>query len=92
MDSKRYAAHKMTESRALTLKVIVEYIDHHGFPPAIREIMNLRGMRSCNGVVEQLAWLKRHGFIGFERGLSRTITVLDRALAEIGQECAEAAQ
>lgn len=70
--------------RALTLRQlqllnsIRNYIAAHRYPPTIRELCDLLGVRSTNGVAEQLRALEKKGAIRRDRRTSRGIVVIEK--------------
>lgn len=54
---------KMTEKDLITLNVIKNYIDQHGYSPSYREIGELLGISSTNSVWERMQRLYCLGLI-----------------------------
>ena len=54
---------------------IVGYMLAHGYPPTIREIGEMSGLKSTCSVSQYLMKLKDEGIIDFDPLASRTITV-----------------
>jgi repressor LexA len=64
------------------LNFIAEEINTKGYPPSIREMMDIIAVSSLRGVTYHLDELQRKGYLLRERK-SRSITILDRARNEI---------
>lgn len=70
-----------TERQLVVLRAVVEFIREHNYPPTLREIGKLIGIRSTNGVNDHLVALERKGYIERDQMKTRSITVL-----RIGEE------
>lgn len=68
---------KLPPRQKQTLRVIARYIDACGFPPTVREIGDLMGIRSVNGVIGNLKKLEARGLIQREFGKRRGIRIVD---------------
>lgn len=66
---------KLTEKQRSILEYLVQYSDQHGYPPSIREIGAIFGIKSLRGVTVHLVALEKKGFIKRE-STSRSIKVL----------------
>ncbi len=61
------------------LALIEVCIDRWGYAPSIRELCQLRGAASTNGIAEQLSALQRKGFIHRKEMRARSIVVIQGA-------------
>lgn len=63
---------------------LARYVHEHGYPPSIRELAQLLGLASSNGVAQQLAALQRKGWItqGTKRARSIQLLVTEEQLSE----------
>jgi len=69
----------ITETQEKVLNKILEFVEERGFPPTIREIMNLMGYASVNNVQRILNVLEKKEYIKRNlRGGARCIEVVDR--------------
>lgn len=68
---------KLPPRQKQTLQVIRNYIKACGFPPTVREIGDLMGIRSVNGVIGNLKKLESRGLIRREFGKRRAIVIVD---------------
>lgn len=72
-----------TDRQREILRVIADFMAQHGWAPSTRELCGLTGIRSTNGVQDQLKALHRRGLITRGKG-ARTLALTDagqRALA-----------
>jgi len=68
----------ITETQEKVFQTIRGFVDERGFPPTIREIMNLMGYSSVNNVQRILNVLEKKGYIKRNlRGGARCLEVLD---------------
>ena len=63
----------LTKRQQQVLTIITQSIEERGYPPTMREIGELMGIRSTNGVNDHLKALERKGFIIREDLKSRTL-------------------
>ncbi|MDC0728575.1 LexA family transcriptional regulator [Phytobacter diazotrophicus] len=56
--------------------LLLFYIRQHGYPPTMKELAGLIGVRSVNAVAEHLKALERKGLITQVRGAARGITIV----------------
>jgi len=69
----------ITKTQERVLQAIINFIDHNGFPPTIREIMGLMNYASVNNVQRILNVLEEKGYIKRNlRGGARCIEVKHR--------------
>jgi len=67
---------------------IAAYIEQNGYPPSLRDIMQMAGISSTSVVSHYLRQMKALGWIDFAEGKSRTITV--RGISILPKAAAEA--
>lgn len=67
---------------------IAAYIEQNGYPPSLRDIMQMAGISSTSVVSHYLRQMKELGWIDFAEGKSRTITV--RGISILPKAAAEA--
>jgi len=75
---------QLTERQRKVLDYILRAIDDNGYPPTLREIGNVMGIRSTNGVNDHLRALERKGFLTREDMKSRTLRPTPLAVAALG--------
>lgn len=63
------------ENRRKVMDAIREYIDAHGYPPTVRELCSMTGIRSTSNVSWHLEVLARDGLIERTPGVSRGIRI-----------------
>ena len=63
----------LTARQGEVLRAIQEYIAEHGYPPSIRDIGTLVGIRSTNGVSDHLKAIERKGYLTRSDHKSRTL-------------------
>ena len=73
----------LTPRQREVLNFIAEFIEKYKFPPTRSELSRHFGFRSPNAAEAHLRALEKKSVIGIERGVSRGITLLPLALAEI---------
>lgn len=56
--------------------LLLFYIRQHGYPPTMKELAELIGVRSVNAVAEHLRALQRKGLITISRGAARAISIV----------------
>lgn len=69
----------LTDRQARVLDCIRSYLNERGYPPTIRELGELIGVRSTNGVVDHLRALERKGYLTREDMKSRGLRLIDTA-------------
>jgi len=80
-------AEPITETQNSVLKSIVQFMDEHGFPPSIREIMGIMGYASVHNVQRILNVLENKGYIKRNlRGGARCIEVVHKRSLREGEE------
>ena len=70
----------LSEKEKALLKFIISEMEEKGYPPTIREMMEVISVKSLRGVTYHLDELQKKSYIHRER-LSRSITVLQRAFS-----------
>lgn len=73
----------VTERQMLVLKAIAGYLDEHGFPPSLRELGPMLGIRSLRGVTQHLVALEKKGLIEREAYISRGIKLTEDGRAHV---------
>jgi repressor LexA len=73
MPEARRAMTGLTKRQQMVLDYIRESIDKRGFPPTLREIGSVMGIRSTNGVNDHLRALERKGYLKREDMKSRAL-------------------
>tara|TARA_B100000029_G_scaffold103990_1_gene94499 strand:- start:2656 stop:3309 length:654 start_codon:yes stop_codon:yes gene_type:complete len=63
----------LTGRQLQVLNAIKGYIDDHGYPPSIRELGQLVGIKSTNGVSDHLKALERKGYLSRDESKSRAL-------------------
>ncbi|HUN05249.1 MAG TPA: hypothetical protein PLQ56_01550 [Aggregatilineales bacterium] len=69
--------------RREVLKFVCNYLNTHGFAPAIREIMEGTGLKSTSVVKHHLDCLQMEGYLVLLPGKARAISVRQKALEEL---------
>jgi repressor LexA len=70
----------LSEKETALLKFIISEMEEKGYPPTIREMMEVIDVKSLRGVTYHLDELQKKSYIHRER-LSRSITILPRAFS-----------
>ena len=73
----------LTDRQRAVLRVIVQSINHRGYPPTLREIGEELGIKSTNGVNDHLKALERKGYLTRDDQKSRALVPTERALKAI---------
>jgi len=63
----------LTDRQSVILSAIQDYISEHGYPPSIREIGSIVGIKSTNGVSDHLKAIERKGHLTRADNKSRTL-------------------
>lgn len=66
----------ITANQARIFRILVNYINTFGYPPAIRDICRITGIRSSSTVHQYLAALQRKGVIARDPGKPRAIRIV----------------
>lgn len=77
------------EKRKRIMEVIHQYKEEYSYPPTVREIGNLVGLKSSSSVQEHLYFLEREGYITRERTIPRSIRIIkdfkvEESIEELG--------
>jgi repressor LexA len=68
----------LTSRKRMILKAIREHAARRGYPPTIRELCNLVGLKSCGTMYRHLESLRKAGMITWEPSRPRTLAVVER--------------
>lgn len=71
----------LTTRQEAVLEFISGFIQKRGIPPTVREIQEHFGFESTNAVTDHLAILERKGCLRRQRGISRGIEILSKAVS-----------
>lgn len=63
------------------VQTIVMLTRHAGYPPTIREVVDVHGFATPNAVMGHLRSLRRKGWVIWEPGKARTLRVTGRMMA-----------
>jgi repressor LexA len=66
----------VTAKQARVLRTVARYIEEFGYPPSIRDICEMTGIRSSSTVYQYLEALQRKGLISRHPGRPRTIRIV----------------
>lgn len=69
----------MDERHKDTLRHIENYIEENGFPPTVRELAELLGMKSTSTIQRYLEILEKEGYIERRTALPRAIKVINKS-------------
>jgi len=64
---------RLTDRQSVILAAIQDYISENGYPPSIREIGSIVGIKSTNGVSDHLKAIERKGHLTRTDNKSRTL-------------------
>ncbi|OIQ59721.1 LexA repressor [Moorella thermoacetica] len=67
----------LTPKQEIVLQYIHQFIDAHGYPPAVRDICRATGIRSSSSVHHYLNQLEEKGYIRRDRARSRAIEIVE---------------
>jgi repressor LexA len=70
---------ELTPRETDALKAIINHKNQYGYPPTIKELGNILGLKSTSTSARYVSALQRKGYIDFESGRPRTIRVLVHA-------------
>lgn len=71
----------LTSKQQRVLITVSNYVNEHGYPPAIRDLGEILNLRSSSTVKGYLDKLKKEGYVTWEEGRPRTLRILDREKA-----------
>ena len=66
----------LTNTEETVFNAIKAFIGENEYPPSIRELSKITGLKSTGWIHANLCELKRKGYISFVCGANRTIRVL----------------
>lgn len=72
----------LTDTQKATLGTIRTFIREKGYPPTLRELGAIFGLRGTNPVASRLHWLVKKGALTVDFGKSRGIRLLEPVLCE----------
>ena len=84
--TKREVLEESVEKRKVMLKIIKEYLKEHAYPPTVREVGTIIGLKSVATVQKHLYILEREGYITRERTIPRSIRIIKDFKVEEGTE------
>ena len=64
-----------TKKQKKVLEAIKTFIKDHGYPPTVRDIMKIMGLKSTAGIQRHLENLREKSLINRKKGVSRSITL-----------------
>ena len=67
---------ELTDRQCEVLKNIISFQDEHGYPPTVRELCEMSGVRSTSTISLHMNRLKELGYITWISTMPRTIQVL----------------
>ena len=70
----------ITPKQREVLNGIIQFYKERGFPPTVRELCGITGLKSTSSVFSHLNALERKGYITKDSTKPRTITVLKEAM------------
>jgi len=76
----------ITHRQEFVLRTLALFTVEHGYPPTLRELMPLIGVKSTNGVNDHLAALERKGLIARIPKVSRGLLLNDAGRTWIAQQ------
>jgi repressor LexA len=68
----------LTSRKRMILQVIREHVALRGYPPTIRELCALVGIKSCGTMYQHLESLRKAGMLTWEPSRPRTLAVVER--------------
>lgn len=68
----------LTSRQRMVLDVIRRSVAERGYPPTLREIGNVMGIRSTNGVNDHLTCLEKKGYLTRQDMKSRALRLTER--------------
>jgi len=63
----------LTDRQAQVMRAIIEYWSEHGYPPTMRELCRLLGIRSTHAIADNFEYLAKKGVLRICRARSRAI-------------------
>lgn len=71
-----YIERELTDTEEAVFKATVAFIVENEYPPSVRELCEITGLKSTNTIHAKLQALERKGYISTQRGAPRTIRIL----------------
>lgn len=71
--------HDLTRRQREALQVIEVYVQKYNYPPAIRDISVIMGVKSGSTVSSFLHQLKKKGYVDWKEGQPRTLHIIKTA-------------
>jgi len=68
---------KLTRKQATVLQTIKEYVEQRNYPPSVRELTAILGLKSCSTAHGYLQQLKKKGYISWEADKPRTLHLIN---------------
>jgi repressor LexA len=68
----------LTSRKRMIMKAIQEHVAQYGYPPTIRELCGIVGLKSCSTMHQHLESLRKAGMITWEPSRPRTLAVVER--------------
>lgn len=65
-----------TKRQREVLEAVTNYISTNGYPPSFRDLGESLGLKSSSTISDLLDKLRRKGYVTWEEGRPRTLTVL----------------
>jgi repressor LexA len=72
----------LSERQKEILAEIIKFKKEYGFSPTVRELCKLVGLKSTSSMAAQLSNLRNSGHITWIESMPRTITVVEKGVAE----------
>lgn len=83
--------HEITPRQKEILAFIYDFIEENGYSPSMRDIASNFKMASTNGVSGHIDALIAKKFLDKENNVSRTLTITEKGLAQLGKNAGEGA-
>jgi SOS-response transcriptional repressor LexA len=80
------------DKRLEILKAIYEHIEKSGYPPTIRELCELVGLKSTSTVHSYIRKLKEEGYLFSEETYPRTLVITEKGLELLNVEIKESSK
>lgn len=69
----------LTDRDQKVLRVVQKFIERKGYPPSVRQIARVLGLKSSSGVHKSLVRLREEGLVQWEEGQLRTLHLTSSA-------------
>ena len=76
----------MTKCQKKVYDAIVEHMLEKGYPPSVRELCEMTGLKSTGSVHSHISHLEQNGYIKTANGAPRTITVPGIVYADVRRQ------